>query len=148
MRRETIYRTDKTDVLIGPNLRLKAAPGLKYQETKKIGSTDYRRYRTGRLAPGSVLGADIVYATDSGRGLWIGLGAAAATLAAGVAGSALLGRRRKPAKRPRAPHAERGKLIDEIALLDRSFEQGSIPDKDYRIRREEMKRKLAELTGP
>ena len=143
-RRESVYPTGKVDLLVGPGLKLQAGPGLKFQETKKLGNTTYRRYRSGELAAGALLGADIVYEGETGGGLWIGLGAALAALAVAVAGSAVLSRKRGRKTTP--PEPRREEIIEQIARLDEEFEKGALDQGAYRRDRERMKRRLARLS--
>ncbi|MGH2772700.1 MAG: hypothetical protein ACRDIU_06145 [Actinomycetota bacterium] len=143
-RRESVYSTGKVDLLVGPGLKLQAGPGLKFQETKKLGNTTYRRYRSGELAAGALLGADIVYEGETGGGLWIGLGAALATLAVATVGSAVLSRKRH--RKETQPEAGREEIIEQIARLDAEFEKGAMDQGTYRRDRERMKRRLARLS--
>lgn len=144
LRREVNHPTQRADLLLGEGLELRGAPGFEFDEQVRLEGRTYRRYRSGRLMPGSVIGADLGFPTASTRSLWWGLATGLATLAALFFGFSVL-RRRRPSKAPAGGLEDRHALIEQIAKLDDRFEEGLLTESDYRSRRNEMMARLSIL---
>jgi hypothetical protein len=145
LRREVIYPTQRADLLVGEGLELKGAPGFDFDEQVTLEGRTYRRYRSGQLIPGSVIGADLGFPTASLRSLWWGLATGLAVLAALFFGFSVM-RRRRPSRAPAAGgEEERNTLIEEIARLDDRFEEGLLAENDYRSTRNQMLARLSVL---
>lgn len=145
LRREVLQPTDHADLLIGRGLAFEAGPGFEFAEETELSGQAYRRYRRQDLTPGSVLAADIAFASDSGSGVWVGAAIALGALVALLGGAEVVRRKRKKgAARPEGTPTEepveptRGELIDQIARLDEEHASGAITEQDHRQRRERL----------
>lgn len=156
LRREVFYPTDHSDLLIGEGLRLNAGPGYEFAEQADLGGARYDRYRSEGLLPGAVIAADVGFVASTGdSGLWAGAVAilVLVTLAA-LAGAVAVRRRRRAragaegARTPAAgmtpaqPGPSRQELIDQVALLDESFDAGGLERSEYETQRSKL---LADL---
>lgn len=142
LERAIFYETERVDVLVDATLSF-ASPGFRFEEDVTLSGREYRRHRGGPFRAGASLDAQIGGDGASSL-LWIGLGAGVVLVAMAAAGSFLAARRRrKPVK---ASAAEREGLVRRIAELDRSFEQGVVPEPEYRRSREAMKKRLETMT--
>lgn len=156
LQRQIDMPTDSINLLLGPGLELRSAPGFRLTERKTLGGVEYRRFRAGPFSAGSVLRADIGFGSGSSPDIWLGFGSAAAIVCAVALGTVLLVRRRRrslakaegagPPRPPVEPAAGREDLICQIALLDEQFDSGSIPEAAYETKRQNLKRQLAAMT--
>jgi hypothetical protein len=156
LRREVFYPTDHVDLLVGEGLRVDAAPGFELQEKADIGDRRYDRYRSEGLLPGAVVSSDIGFVASRGdSGAWYGAGAILAGVAAALVAGILLVRRRRGAAKDVAapapltdalpsPGRSRQELIDQVALLDESFDAGGLDRTEYEWRRSRL---IAQLKG-
>jgi hypothetical protein len=148
LRREVSHPTQRADLLLGEGLELRAAPGFEFDEQVTLEGRRYRRYRSGQLRPGSVIGADLGFPSASSRSLWWGLATGLAALGALMFGFSVL-RRSRPAKGlTSGGPGERDALIEEIAVLDDRFEDGLVAEGDYRSRRNQMLARLSVMRRP
>jgi hypothetical protein len=148
LRREVSYPTQRADLLLGEGLALNGAPGFEFDERVTLEGRTYRRYRTGQLMPGAVIGGDIGFPTASSSSLWWGLAIGLAVLGALFFGFSVL-RRRLPSNAPTAGgREERNVLIEQIARLDDHFERGLLAESEYRNERSQMLARLSLLPRP
>lgn len=158
LRREIYHPTDHSDLLVGKRLRLAAAPGFDFAESKTLGGQEYNRYRSGSRNPGAVLEADIAFAgSGTSNGVWIGFGIVAALLAALLVSGTLRLRRRRtvdkaasagrePGKDPK-PAPTREQLIKQVAALDEEFDAGGLDQQTYDARRSTLLARLGKAAG-
>ncbi|HWD09242.1 MAG TPA: hypothetical protein VHA57_09120 [Actinomycetota bacterium] len=148
--RAVIYPTSRAEILLQPGLTL-TGPGLKLGSHPLIQNQHYADYVEGALAPGTTLNADVTLSSSTSTILYIGL---AILLVLVVVAALVVPRMLRSLRNPKAAGeepepepGERGKLIEQVAILDEAHEGGRISDEDYETRRAGLKGKLLALEG-
>ncbi|MGA2112285.1 MAG: c-type cytochrome [Anaerolineales bacterium] len=139
-------------ILVPPTLRVQSNQIVDSGPQQIQGGT-YEQYAGGSLSPGQSLDLTILDQSQSPAGfgsrasIFIGLGLGLLVLGLLRAGLYVWRRRSSSGERPPQGASDREALLRSIAALDDAHEAGELEDEAYRIRREELKARLLEMSA-
>lgn len=144
--RRALYEVTEINVFAADPLSVETNR-LEQGDTETIGGTPYDRFTTTEPA-GAADPIQILIVAEAGASLPLIAGAGVGLALLVLIAVAAFKRTRRHPERAKAPHApEREQLIAAIAELDLRHESGDVPRDQYAARRDELKRRLNDLSA-